>query len=64
MPAQLPCTLNAHLFGDQLSTHGHLRPELDSTKGEKHGIKDYEIGLSFLVSFPDAGSRFAWCTKD
>jgi len=42
----------------QLSTHGHPRPELDSTKGKKHGIKDYKIALIFLVHFPDADSRF------
>jgi len=42
----------------QLSTHGHPRPKLDSTKGKKHGIKDYKIALIFLVHFPDADSRF------
>jgi hypothetical protein len=55
---------NTRLFHDQLSTHGHLRPELDSTKGRKHGIKNYEAGLIFLVGFPDADIHFRWCTKD
>jgi len=51
-------------FGDQLSTHGHLRPELDSTKVKKHRITDYETGLIFLVRFPDPDRPCGWWTKD